>query len=178
MANQTQMLNYSPIGMVSILMGIGLVEGPDGLTRFLQVGDELHAEDTVHVVGDGDAEITFLDGSRGNVHGGQALHLDTDRFNMDHVSELDADFRVLRSSDVLQPETGEDLARWLEDEIEYQAGQGMIPTVAPAPMEYGSVPEYGDYMLGLGCLMAETDQCFNITSVDDPDCDLQPTEYG
>lgn len=178
MPTQPQMINYSPIGMVSILMGIGLVEGPDGLTRFLQVGDELHAEDTVHVVGDGDAEITFLDGSHGNVHGGQALHLDADQFNMDHVGEGEGDFRILRSTDVLQAEPEEDLARWLEAELEYQAGEGMIPAVTPAPLEYGSVPEYGDYMLGLGCLMAETDQCFSITSVDDPDCDLQPTEYG
>lgn len=177
MAVHNQMLNYSPIGMVSILMGIAVVEGPDGLTRFLQVGDELHVNDTVRVVGQGDAEITLLDGTRGSVQGGESLYLDLNQFNMDHVSETDGDFRVLRRDDVLVAESGEDLDTWLGPPAAIELDEGAVAAVGFDPLESGSVPEFGDYLLGLGCLMAETDQCFAITSVDEHECD-QPTEFG
>lgn len=178
MPTENQMLNYSPIGMVSILMGIAVVEGPDGLTRLLNVGDEVHADETVQVVGDGDAEITFLDGSRNLVHGGESLHLAAGDFNMDDAAASSGDFRILRTSDVLDPEPQEDLANWMRFFEEMGNEEGMVPAVIDTPPEVPEMPEFGDAMMGLGWLMAGTDECFSITSVDDPDCELHPTEFG
>lgn len=178
MPTENPMLNYSPIGMVSILMGIAVVEGPDGLTRFLHVGDEVHANETVQVVGEGDAEITFLDGSRNLVHGGESLHLDATDFNMDEAAARSEDFRTLHTSDVLDPEPQEDLANWMRFFEEMGSGEGMVPAVLETPPEIPEMPEFSDAMLGLGWLMAGTDECFSITSVDDPDSELHPTEFG
>ncbi len=127
-----RMIDKSTIGMVSILMGIAVVDGPDGLTRFLSVGSELHADETVRVPGDGSVEIRFLDGSQQTVTGGSELHLDPARWQASEMP-LDPEVQqILDMRDVLQDtDAAADLSLWLPapelNASESGIGAGVFP---------------------------------------------------
>lgn len=162
-----RMIDKSSIGMVSILMGIAVVDGPDGLTRFLQVGSELHTGETVRVPGEGSVEIRFLDDTRATVNGGHQLHLDAERWQASEMP-LDPDYqRVLDMRDVLlDTDSGADLSTWFP-----AAEPGLA---ADADMVIGDFPlnqldpNLPGWYAGLGEVLAAQDLNPDDQAVTDP----------
>lgn len=152
---QQQMINNSTIGIVSILMGIAVVDGPEGLTRFLKVGDELREGDQVRVPGEGSVEITFVDGSRHQVSEGQSLVLDTGGAGLAPAGDRAADFRVLNVRDVLEDESANDLRAWLDPDRE-GVTHPMAASGGEFPLNWHSEDLPGWYY-GLGGVLAGLD---------------------
>lgn len=150
-----RMIDRSPIGLVSILMGIAVVEGPEGLTRFLAVGDELHAGDTVHVPGTGGVEIRLLDGSVEAVDSGASLHLDPARWQAGNMPFDPEKLRIIDIRDVLPDHAGgADLRLFLEP-LDPSAPVGEGP-VGEFPLNYQD-PGLPGWYAGLGEIYSTQD---------------------
>ncbi len=145
------MIDRSPIGLVSILMGIAVVEGPDGLTRFLAVGEPLHAGDTVWVPGEGEVEIRFGDDSRTTVASGGELYLDPERWRAADMPLDPERQRVLDIRDVLpDAQEGADLRAFLMPEGG-GAGAAADASLGDFPLNHVD-PDLPGWYLGAGAL--------------------------
>ncbi len=153
---QQQIINNSTIGIVSILMGIAVVDGPEGLTRFLHVGDELRNGDIVRIPGEGSVEITLLDGSRRQVSAGESLALDFDDSAL-ASSEVPgiAEYSVLNVRDVLEEDAANDLRAWLDPD-NGSATHPMAANGGEFPLNWHSEDLPGWYY-GLGGVLAGLD---------------------
>ena len=161
-----RMIDRSPIGLVSILMGIAVVDGADGLTRFLAVGDPLHAGDTVRVPGQGEIEIRFNDDTRASVGGGDSLYLDPARWQAADMPLDPEREEVLDIHDVL-PDTqhGADLRAYLTP-----VGADGNPDTAAEPADFPlnqQDPDLPGWYLGAGALFT-AEQTFDDPVDGDP----------